>query len=302
MRKQNVSTESAKKQIANEKKASFASDAASSSAAPTVTVFRLADEISGKLLHVDPLFGLMFQQLEEFGAELDPCESQAVSYLYALIDSASRYVADATKLCEDVQLAAREVRAPEPLSFADAHGVTVTISPGHARNYASIKADQLRVLTNLLSDDAIGELGLDKKDLDTFQLMAFDHANTMNSLIDIVADDVANSVKGGALYGKNDENKIDASNAADSDPTGLRMDPARTERFTSALFRMARSIHSLEAAAVSMKGQFDVFNGVLDPCATIRAFSTTMNEDINLVCQMLANEEAAESDTSKGGA
>jgi hypothetical protein len=73
---------------------------------PQRSTFRLADEISGNLLHVNPLFGLMFQQLEEFGAELDPCEGQAVSYLYALIDSASRYVADATKLCEDAQLAA----------------------------------------------------------------------------------------------------------------------------------------------------------------------------------------------------
>jgi hypothetical protein len=101
---------------------------------------------------------------------------------------------------------------------------------------------------------------------------------------------------------KNDDNKIDVANAADSDPTGLRMDQDRTKRFTRALFRMARSIHSLEAAAVSMKGQFEVSNGVMDPCATIRAFSTTMNEDINLVYQMLANEENAESDASKEGA
>jgi hypothetical protein len=100
---------------------------------------------------------------------------------------------------------------------------------------------------------------------------------------------------------KNDDNKIDVANAADSDPTGLRMDPARTGRFTSALSRMAKSIHSLEAAGLTMKGQFDVSNGVLDPCATIRAFSTTMNEDISLVYQMLANEEDAESDASKGG-
>jgi hypothetical protein len=76
------------------------------------SAFILADEISGKLLHVDPLFGLMFQQLEEFGAELDPCEGQAVSYLYALIDSASRYVADATKLCEDVQQRSRDCSEP----------------------------------------------------------------------------------------------------------------------------------------------------------------------------------------------
>jgi hypothetical protein len=100
---------------------------------------------------------------------------------------------------------------------------------------------------------------------------------------------------------KNDERKTDVSNAADSDPTGLRMDPARTGRFRRALSRMNRAIHSLEAAGLTMKGQFDVSNGVLDPCATIRAFSTTMNEDINLVYQMLANEENAESDTSKGG-
>jgi hypothetical protein len=103
------------------------------------------------------------------------------------------------------------------------------------------------------------------------------------------------------MMAKNDESRIDAVNAADSDPTGLRMDPDRTRRFRRALSRMNRAIHSLEAAAVSMKGQFDVSNGVMDPCATIRAFSTTMNEDINLVYQMLANEEAAESDASKGG-
>jgi hypothetical protein len=92
----------------------------------------------------------------------------------------------------------------------------------------------------------------------------------------------------------NDDNKIDAANAADSDPTGLRMDPARTNRFVSALFRMARSVHSIDAAGATMKGQFDTHNGVMDPCATIRAFSATMNEDISLVFQMLANEEDAE--------
>jgi hypothetical protein len=99
---------------------------------------------------------------------------------------------------------------------------------------------------------------------------------------------------------KNDDNKIDVSNAADSDPTGLRMDPDRTERFSSALSRIARAVHSLEAAGVSMKGQFDTHNEVMDPCATIRAFSATMNEDINLVFAMVANEEEAESKASKG--
>lgn len=84
-----------------------------------------------------------------------------------------------------------------PLSFVDCHGATVNISPGHARNYARIKSDQLKVLTYLLSEDEIGELGLDRKDLDTFQLMAFEYAVAVNALIGIVADDVANSAKGG---------------------------------------------------------------------------------------------------------
>jgi hypothetical protein len=160
-------------------------------------VLDLTGEINGKTFLLRPLLRLMLEQVEN-GFSYNPEQAEAIDALHTLVHSAQAYLADIKKLCEDAQLAPREVRAPEPLSFVDAHGATVIISPGHARNYASIKADQLRVLTNLLSDDAIGELGLDKKDLDTFQLMAFEYANTVNSLIDIVADDVANSVKGGA--------------------------------------------------------------------------------------------------------
>jgi hypothetical protein len=173
------------------------------------SAFILADEISGNLLHVDPLFGLMFQQLEEFGAELDPCESQAVSYLYALIDSASRYVANAKKLCEDAQLAATggvmaanktisAQKAPAaPLSFEDAHGATVTIPRGEAQTYASIRAGELRALTQLLTMATIKNIDLPSSLSESFQLMANEHAHALESLVDLVAIDVDNSMKGG---------------------------------------------------------------------------------------------------------
>jgi hypothetical protein len=100
---------------------------------------------------------------------------------------------------------------------------------------------------------------------------------------------------------KNDDNKIDVANAADSDPTGLRMDPDRTRRFRRALSRMNRAIHSLEAATPHFEG-LDIHTGRMDPGATLRAFSDTMSEDIELMYQMLANEEAAEPDATEGGA
>jgi len=85
----------------------------------------------------------------------------------------------------------------------------------------------------------------------------------------------------------------DTSNAATDAATGLRMDPSRTNRFTSLLSNLHRAIHSLEAAAPCFRG-LDVINDRMDPGQTIRAFANTMREDINLVFQMLANEEAPE--------
>jgi hypothetical protein len=92
---------------------------------------------------------------------------------------------------------------------------------------------------------------------------------------------------------KNDEKKNDAANASIDHPAGLRMDRERTQKFCRVLARMARAIHSLEAAAVHLQG-FDVSAGRMDPGATVRAFSGTMSQDIDLVFQMLANEEDAE--------
>jgi hypothetical protein len=91
-----------------------------------------------------------------------------------------------------------------------------------------------------------------------------------------------------------DNNKAECINVSAHDGIGVSMDAARTKRFYGALSQLARAIHSLEVAAQNMKGGFEVSADHLDPCATLRAFSTTMDQDINLLFQMMVGEEDAE--------
>lgn len=82
-----------------------------------------------------------------------------------------------------------------PLSFEDAYGATVTIPRGQAQTYASCRAEQLRVLTQTLA--AGHHLHLPSSAVEMFTLMVNEYAHVVEALIDLVADDVANSAKGG---------------------------------------------------------------------------------------------------------
>lgn len=82
-------------------------------------------------------------------------------------------------------------------------------------------------------------------------------------------------------------------NVGCGDGKGLSMDTARADRFTHAMFRIARVVHSLGAAAETFpKG--DVIPGCLDARSTVRAFAGDLEADINLLFQMIENEEAPE--------
>jgi hypothetical protein len=259
------------------------------------SAFILADEISGNLLHVNPLFGLMCQQLEEFGAELDPCESQAVTALYSLIDSASRYVADATKLCEDAQQRSRECSEPAGNGRLLIGNVALAMDDLAESQNLTDEARQMVSALGVITDnnpEVFPKLEVICAVLEKSISLNADSSEELQEFLDSTE---------GCVMTKNDDNKIDVANAADSDPTGLRMDPDRSARFTSITSRMARAIYSLEAASKLMEG-LDFNAGEVNPAATVQAFCKLLSEDIDRMYQMLGNAEAAESDASKGGA
>jgi hypothetical protein len=82
-----------------------------------------------------------------------------------------------------------------PLSFEDAYGGTVSIPHGEVRNYASCRAEQLTSITQTLA--ASRQLGLPQSAIDAFHLMANEYAHVLEQLVDLVAEDEANSAKGG---------------------------------------------------------------------------------------------------------
>jgi hypothetical protein len=68
-----------------------------------------------------------------------------------------------------------------------------------------------------------------------------------------------------------DHKKTELINVGADDDIGVSMDIKRTDRFYKAMFRLNRSIHSLEAIGPLMKG-LDIGKGCPDPAETIRAF------------------------------
>lgn len=86
-----------------------------------------------------------------------------------------------------------ENKANRPaLSFTDAHGATVTIPAGEAHDYAGIKAEQLRMVTQLLTISAVGNIDLPKSLSEHFQVTANALAHELEELISLVATDAAN--------------------------------------------------------------------------------------------------------------
>lgn len=92
---------------------------------------------------------------------------------------------------------------------------------------------------------------------------------------------------------KTDDKKTELDNIDAGEGIGVSMDAKRTKRFYKALARLESAIHSLEAAAPTF-AHLDLGKGHMDAYATLRAFSTTMNQDIGLLYQMMVNEEEAE--------
>lgn len=92
---------------------------------------------------------------------------------------------------------------------------------------------------------------------------------------------------------KTDDKKAEVSNAAYYHPTGLRMDCMRSQRFSSVLSNIVRSVSSLEACIPNFVGQ-DIGPGEMDPAQTIRAFTSTLSDDIELAFRMINSEEQPE--------
>lgn len=91
---------------------SYQGDAAASGLSNNIPIL-LADNIQCRAAMIAPLFGLMFQQLEDvsYNREEDPCGANAIEALYSLADSARRYLDDIKKLCDDARAAARKAGA-----------------------------------------------------------------------------------------------------------------------------------------------------------------------------------------------
>jgi hypothetical protein len=181
------------------------------------------------------------------------------------------------------------------------YGATIAVPTRNVHEYAGLKTEQLAVLTGLISDQTGGfALELDNNDMWALATLADELAHLNKGLASAIAGG-ADTSEGQLVMTKNDDSKIDVANASDSDPTGLRMDPARSARFTSITSRMARAIYSLEAASELMEG-LDFNEGEVNPAATVQAFCKLLSEDIDRMYQMLGNADKPESDASKGGA
>jgi hypothetical protein len=81
--------------------------------------------------------------------------------------------------------------SPSSFSFKDAYGATVTIASGDAARYASVKAEQLKFITQLLTEVAVGSCDLPDDTAKHFQVVANGMAHELETLIDVIANDAA---------------------------------------------------------------------------------------------------------------
>lgn len=72
-------------------------------------------------------------------------------------------------------------------SFKTANGVTVSLGPDEVLDYAGVRSEQLRDITQLLTNVATGGIELSPEAVQNFQLLANEFARDVNELIGLAA-------------------------------------------------------------------------------------------------------------------
>jgi hypothetical protein len=89
-------------------------------------------------------------------------------------------------------MAKKDTRNPlAVLSFVDSHGATVVVADGSARDYAGVKSEQLRAITQLLVLEATGVVELPHSLHEIFSLTANALAHDMERMVGLIVEDCA---------------------------------------------------------------------------------------------------------------
>jgi hypothetical protein len=84
------------------------------------------------------------------------------------------------------------------LQFTDGYGAVVNIASGEVRAYAGVRAEQLKALTKIMAEAAVGGGEVDKSDFDVLLLWASELANALHELVYLIHEDALNENSGGA--------------------------------------------------------------------------------------------------------
>jgi hypothetical protein len=94
-----------------------------------------------------------------------------------------------------------KTKAPEaaqaPLTYTDLHGAVISIPADTLGLYAGVKAEQLKAITQVLKEDAFGDLGLDSDLRNMLVLVADEYAHAVNEISDLVGGELHRLAKRG---------------------------------------------------------------------------------------------------------
>jgi hypothetical protein len=76
------------------------------------------------------------------------------------------------------------------LAYTDLHGAVITIPADGLALYAGVKAEQMKALTQVLKEDAFGDLDLDKELRNMLVLVADEYAHAVNEISNLVTGEM----------------------------------------------------------------------------------------------------------------
>ncbi len=213
MHNRHVNTESAKRNTASAKDLHNPQESATSTPEslfhnPIDQIRPLVQDIETRACDIEILLETIFEKIDGLSGvgplktvdainTLTTCALRNVSILKEHYEHISALtIRGSSGTVTDTQETAQRAE-PHAVSFVDTYGATVAIPAGEVQDYAGIKAEQLRAVTQLLTGAASGGIDLSPSAVRDFSLMANSLAHEIEYLVNIGANSAIDRAEGG---------------------------------------------------------------------------------------------------------